>query len=97
MKIGIITQYLCTNYGGILQNYALQQILKERGHNVETLQHDSILQLKFPRNILVVIERCILKQLGKYKGPVFYEKKYNIDFPVTLGFVASHIKTRVVN
>lgn len=101
MKIGIITQYLCTNYGGILQNYALQQILKERGHNVETLQHDSILQLKFPRNILVVIERCILKQLGKYKGPVFYEKKYNKDFPVvtknTLGFVASHIKTRVVN
>lgn len=26
MKIGIITQPLHTNYGGLLQNYALQQV-----------------------------------------------------------------------
>lgn len=28
MKIGIITQPLQNNYGGILQNYALQDVLK---------------------------------------------------------------------
>lgn len=28
MKIGILTQPLQTNYGGLLQNYALQQVLK---------------------------------------------------------------------
>lgn len=37
MKIGIVTQPLLTNYGGILQNYALQQVLKSLGHTPVTL------------------------------------------------------------
>ncbi len=37
MKVLILTQPLIENYGGILQNYALQQILKRRGHEVYTL------------------------------------------------------------
>ena len=32
MKIGIITHRLGQNYGGILQNYALQYVLKQLGH-----------------------------------------------------------------
>ena len=32
MKIGIVTQPLSRNYGGILQNYALQQTLIKLGH-----------------------------------------------------------------
>lgn len=41
MKIGIITQPLHTNYGGLLQNYALQQILERLGHEVITIdQHN---------------------------------------------------------
>ena len=32
MKIGIVTQRLGINYGGILQNYALQYVLKQLGH-----------------------------------------------------------------
>lgn len=39
MKIGIITQPLHTNYGGLLQNYALQQILKRMGHDVTTVRY----------------------------------------------------------
>ena len=35
MKIGILTQPLHNNYGGLLQNYALQQVLKGMGHKVE--------------------------------------------------------------
>ena len=38
MKIGIITQPLHTNYGGILQNYALQLVLKRMGHEPITLR-----------------------------------------------------------
>ena len=34
MKIGILTQPLHTNYGGLLQAYALQKVLKGRGHEV---------------------------------------------------------------
>ena len=37
MKIGIVTQPLQTNYGGLLQNYALQQVLKRLGHQPITL------------------------------------------------------------
>lgn len=37
MKIGILTQPLHTNYGGLLQNYALQQTLIRAGHDVETI------------------------------------------------------------
>ena len=37
MKIGILTQPLHNNYGGLLQNYALQQVLKGMGHEVETI------------------------------------------------------------
>ena len=37
MKIGILTQPLRTNYGGLLQNYALQQVLMQAGNEVETL------------------------------------------------------------
>lgn len=37
MRIGILTQPLLNNYGGLLQNYALQQVLKGLGHEVETV------------------------------------------------------------
>lgn len=37
MKIGILTQSLQANYGGLLQNYALQQTLVGAGHEVETI------------------------------------------------------------
>lgn len=37
MKIGILTQSLQANYGGLLQNYALQQVLLRAGHEVETI------------------------------------------------------------
>lgn len=37
MKIGILTQPLHNNYGGLLQNYALQQVLKGMAHEVETV------------------------------------------------------------
>lgn len=37
MKIGILTQPLHHNYGGILQNWALQQVLKELGHKPEMI------------------------------------------------------------
>ena len=37
MKIGILTQPLKNNYGGLLQNWALQQILINLGHEVITI------------------------------------------------------------
>lgn len=37
MKIGILTQPLRTNYGGLLQNYALQRVLIALGHEPITI------------------------------------------------------------
>ncbi len=40
MKIGILTQPLHNNYGGLLQAYALQTILKKMGHEVWIIDRD---------------------------------------------------------
>lgn len=37
MKIGILTLPLHTNYGGILQAYALQTVLERMGHEVKVI------------------------------------------------------------
>lgn len=50
MKVGIVTQPLYANYGGILQNYALQQVLKRMGHEPVTL--DYMPSLSFGRYLL---------------------------------------------
>ena len=39
MKIGILTQPLHTNYGGLLQAFALQKYLREMGHEVLTVDY----------------------------------------------------------
>lgn len=42
MKIGILTQLLHANYVGLLQNYALQQVLIRLGHEAETKDQQNI-------------------------------------------------------
>ena len=39
MKIGIITFHWATNYGAVLQCYALQEFLREKGHYVEIINY----------------------------------------------------------
>ena len=39
MKIGIVTQPLLNNYGGVLQNFALQQTLRKLGHEPITIDY----------------------------------------------------------
>lgn len=53
MKIGILTQPLHSNYGGLLHNYALQQTLVRAGHEVETIDwgggsglHETLYRIK---------------------------------------------------
>lgn len=40
MKVGILTLSLGDNYGGVLQNYALQEALRMEGHQPITISHD---------------------------------------------------------
>lgn len=68
MKIGILTQPLQANYGGLLQNYALQQVLLRAGHEVETI--DWFYPLFKPWRVkLFKIKYAVLKVLFPKKYP----------------------------
>jgi len=41
MKVGIVTFQETNNYGAVLQNYALQQAIIKKGHQVETIDYKS--------------------------------------------------------
>lgn len=64
MKIGIVTQPLKTNYGGNLQNYALQVVLKELGFNPITLDWASP-KISFSRGLLGNLKTTSLHIIGK--------------------------------
>ncbi len=73
MKIGIITQPLHTNYGGLLQNYALQQVLKKLGHDSCTIRRDC--QMSFLTSLRHNIKTSIKNLLGKNHSPTDREIK----------------------
>lgn len=59
MKIGILTQPLHTNYGGLLQAFALQKYLRNMGHEVLTVDYP-----RKPKAWLApyrLVRRCVAK------------------------------------
>lgn len=58
MRIGIVTQPLHWNYGGILQNYALQTVLKRMGHEPITILYQDIIPVH--KYILITVKSCLL-------------------------------------
>lgn len=58
MKIGILTFHWATNYGAVLQTYALQSFLENEGHEVVVINYkpskynDSILNIIYSRRFL---------------------------------------------
>lgn len=75
MKIGILTLPLHTNYGGILQAYALQTVLERMGHEVvvfdKILPEPSLPLWKCP---FVYSKRLVNKLLGRKDNIVFLEQ-----------------------
>lgn len=92
MKIGILTQPLKTNYGGILQNYALQTVLKRMGHEVWTIDR----QIELPWFIKVgsMVKRFFLKLFNRnLKVRIWINKKeFSIITQNTRQFVNNHIQ-----
>lgn len=66
MKIGIITQPLACNYGGILQNYALQQVLKRMGHEVWTIDYNAFGWLRWLDSAWRVVAHKLLGHKAKF-------------------------------
>lgn len=74
MKIGILTQPLHKNYGGLLQNYALQQVLIRAGHEAETIDH----QVPYVINLRERVSRCIHAILHVIKPSVYKAPAYRV-------------------
>lgn len=55
MKIGILTLQLHTNYGGILQAYALQTVLERMGHEVVVLNKRHRLCYLFGNGLTLIL------------------------------------------
>ncbi|MBR5334856.1 MAG: polysaccharide pyruvyl transferase family protein [Bacteroidaceae bacterium] len=69
MKIGIITQPLHCNYGGLLQNYALQQVLGAMGHSAVTID-EGVKPDSFVWHCMSAAKTLLLKMAGKGAGRV---------------------------
>lgn len=70
MRICIITQPLTANYGGLLQNYALQTVLKRMGHSPVTI--DYIYKPTVLRYVLSICKTILLRCLGKKRAFIKY-------------------------
>lgn len=81
MKIGIITLPLRTNYGGILQAYALQKVLLQLGHDVTLIEKKRLFKIPYWKRPYVYVKRIVKSILGK-KTPIFLEKKLATDIPI---------------
>jgi hypothetical protein len=93
MKIGIITHQLKNNYGGLLQNYALQKVLESMGHEVLTINRIKRTPVKI--KVLSILNRFVKRILGeKVKIRVWTTNKEDkIISQHTRDFVQNNIKT----
>lgn len=99
MKIGIVTLPLHTNYGGLLQAYALQTALRRMGYDVEHLQLPADYSEFHPlwKMPLVYCMRALRKYIGgEYNIPIFTHPlkwiRKNTD-----AFIASNIHPRYLS
>lgn len=100
MKIGILTLPLHTNYGGILQAYALQTVLERMGHKVVVFDTPNEYLLpplwKLP---LCFAKRIVMRCLGKSQE-IFLERHLTHERHVIAQyiqpFVDNHIHRKVI-
>ena len=102
MRIGILTLPLSSNYGGILQCYALQIVLERMGHEVVVLDRASAA----PSAGLVIrrcgsVLKCLVRRyirgqkniaiLSPWSQRYVIDKRDQIDFSVLFKFVRKNI------
>lgn len=70
MKIGILSLVLHTNYGGIIQSYALQTVLERMGHKVVVFTRDRSIKYGFLRQLLsdskTIVKRYLLHRDAEF-------------------------------
>lgn len=78
MRIGILTLPFHTNYGGLLQAYALKNILVEWGHDVSFISISQEINLPFYKLFIRYLFRLCKKFILRRKNvDIFWEKHHN--------------------
>lgn len=95
MKIGILTQPLHNNYGGLLQNYALQQVLILAGHEPCTIDHENTVKVckirQMSRRIKAYLRHWIKPQKFIKPGYVPSAKEEAVISQYTRHFINKYI------
>lgn len=89
-KVAILTQPLGHNYGGLMQAWALQHVLKRLDCDVVTIDRRWNKQNTLYLFVRLAY-RTILKIVGKRNVPILIEKIEPIIFQYTRHFLANHI------
>ena len=95
MKICILTQPLGTNYGGVLQAFALQKALKDMGHDATTLRWLPLT----PGNPVKTLRRFLARYVKGNKDVVYfnYEKQLHYTFRELERFVDEQLDCTVAH
>lgn len=90
MKVAILTQPLGKNYGGIIQNYALQVSISKLGGEPITLQrvHSKPSMVKLAVRLIL---RFLKRLKGSWKAPLYVEKHQNYFYKNTHHFIEQYI------
>ncbi len=95
MKVAIITLPLHTNYGGLLQAFALKSVLEFQGHEVTVLDLKD--KMPLPKGLkapFVYLGRALRRR------EVFRERRYSRELPLLAAnvgnFVLKYIKPRLI-
>lgn len=101
MKIGILTLPLHTNYGGILQAYALQTVLERMGYETCLIEKKRK-SVRLPLwKVPLTYGKRMAKNLTGHPFPIFYEQKINREMPIvrqnTDKFINKYIKRKIVD
>ncbi|MEC5210344.1 polysaccharide pyruvyl transferase WcaK-like protein [Psychrobacter sp. PL15] len=90
MKIAIMTQPLGKNYGGIMQAFALQKVLRDMGHEAVTVDYNSK-QPGFLYSKARLAYRLAKKVTGKRKAAINFEKNIGFFTQDNQNFIDSNI------
>ena len=100
MKIGILTLPLHTNYGGILQAYALQTVLERMGHDVEVLDRPHKKKVDYKKIPFILGKNLIKRYVLRKHTLLLPNISWNRDYPTvsqnTEKFIFKHIHSREV-
>lgn len=98
MRIAILTQALRYNYGGILQNYALQTVLRRMGHDVVTLDPRRY-RYKWWQYPVLILRHTVTRYIRGYRAvPIlaewFQDKEIRLLGTNTFKFINQYISRK---